>query len=95
MKTYIAKIETSQGSQQTQLAALNIQEAQKQIEALTKTGGDTTVRYSIQEQPARLEPDMTSVLLNASGGMVACIVILIVANQYLRRHFLDGMRGRI
>ena len=94
MKTYIAKIETVSGSQQTQLAALSIQDAQAQIEARAKTSGDSPIRYSIQEQSLALEPGAASALLSASGGMFACIAILIMANAYLRRHFKDLMRGR-
>jgi hypothetical protein len=87
MKTYIAQIETPSGYQHTQLAAMNIQDAQAQLEARVKNGGETEARYSIQEQSPALAPEATSALLNASGGLLACLVILVIAEYRLRRHF--------
>jgi hypothetical protein len=87
MKTYIARIETPSGSQQTQLAALNLQDAQAQVDARLKNSSEMSVSYSIQEQPQALAPDATSALLNASGALFACVVFLIVAEYQLRRYF--------
>jgi hypothetical protein len=87
MKTYIAQLETASGSQQIQLAAANIQDAQSQLEVRSQSVVDAPVRYTIQEQvPAQL-PDTTAAFLNASGGLLACIFVLVVAEYKIRRYF--------
>ena len=94
MKTYIAQIQTVSGTQQIQLAAANIQDAQSQLESKAQTFTDIPARYSIQEQPAALAPNAVSGLLGASGGMFACIVALIIAVHHIERHCKELRRGR-
>ena len=87
MKTYIANIETSNGTQKIQLAALSIQDAHARVEAQVQSGGPVAARYSVQEQSQGLPPDAASALLNASGALFACLLILVIAVEKLRRYF--------
>jgi len=94
MKTYIAQIQTVSGTQQIQLAAANIQDAQTLLESKTQTFTDMPVRYSLQEQAPAVASDAVSGLLGASGGMFACIVILILGVRWVDRHCEDMRKGR-
>jgi hypothetical protein len=93
MKNYIVKTDSPTGSQLIQLAASNIQDVQSQIKAMTKANGESSVRYSIQEQPSALDPGSTAALLEASGGMLLSIVVLVICVHYINRHFKDLRRG--
>ncbi len=87
MKTYLALIETVSGNQHIQLAAANTQDARSQVEARVQAAGDTSVRYTIQEQLTVQAPETMSALLNASGGLISCILALAIAEYRLRRYF--------
>jgi hypothetical protein len=93
MNMYLAKVETSSGSQQIKLSAANIQDAKSQLESNTQAAIDRPVHYTIEEQTQTLQPEATSSLLNASGALLGCVVFLVVAEQKLRRYCKD-MRGQ-
>lgn len=87
MKTYIANIETPNGSHQIQLAAVNIQDALARVEARMQNRGDQQARYTIQEQSPAPSSDAMSGLIHASGALIACLIVLVIAIDMLRRHF--------
>jgi hypothetical protein len=89
MKTYLAQIETPSGVQQTQLVAININDAKAQIDARLNSSRDESVRYTIQEQPPIQRSDTDMALLNASGGLFGCLLLLVVADYQLRRYFKE------
>ena len=86
MKTYIAQIETQSGMQQTQVVAMNINDAQAQIDARVNSIREESVSYTIQEQPSLQTTENGLALLNASGGLFGCIVLLVIAEYQLRRY---------
>ena len=82
-----------------QVSTLSLADARHQApaytqDAMTKTSGEGSVSYAIQEQPIAMQPNTTTALIQASGGMLASIVFLVIAIHYINRHFLEVMRGR-
>ena len=90
METYIAQ--NVSGNQQIQLAAANMQDARSQMEARVQASDDTSVRYTIPEQPPVLQAEATTSLISASGVLLGCLVFLVVAEQKLRS-YCKGTRG--
>jgi len=87
MNTYIVKIETLNGTQQTLITAPSMQNAKAQIEARTRIGGEAPLQYSIQQHHPALATDVASALFDASGALFACLLVLVIAVSQIRSHF--------
>ena len=81
------QVETSNGTQQVQMASVSNQYAPAQLEATARNSSSTTSRYVEQTRYKALMPEANIALLKASGGLLASIFMLVVANHYLRRYF--------
>ena len=91
MNAHIAGVEGPDGSPQARLAALNIQEAQASElqpgKVQAKDGAERHVQYAVREQSHPTPPEAVTGLFRASGALVACLLVFVIAIVKLRRHF--------
>lgn len=84
MNTYIANIETPSGREIVQQAAATFEGDAAQIGKQTKTAATGSTHYTIQLHPSAQSPKFFTGLLSATGSLIACLVLLVVADYKLR-----------
>lgn len=88
MKTYIATIETSAGTNTIQLAAANLKDAQAQIESREQDQAKGSYNYEIRQVDPMQSPEIMNELMSASGALLACLILFVAAEYKLRRYFI-------
>jgi hypothetical protein len=89
MNTYIAKVESSSGTQTIKLAAANLQDAQGQIAARTQPTANESYSYSITQTSPIQSPEFIKGIASASGSLLACLILFVVI-EYMLRKWLKG-----
>lgn len=89
MNTYIAKVESSSGTQSIKLAAANLQDAQAQLTARTPSAANESYSYSITQTSPIQSPEFIKGIASASGSLLACLILFIVI-EYKLRKWLKG-----
>jgi hypothetical protein len=85
MNTYIAKIETADGTQNIKLAAVSQEQASQMVEQRAQASTTGSFRYTLAEQSPLQSPETFSHLMNASISLFSCVVFLIVADYKIKK----------
>lgn len=88
MTQYKVTLKTNSGDSTYTLQGSSIQQVSMQVEQTVKTRSDVS-QYSVEQYNNHLTPDAMNGLYSATGGLMACIIILIVA-EYKIRMWLKG-----
>ena len=89
MNTYIAKVESSSGTQTIKLAAANLQDAQGQLAARAQPAANESYSYSITQTSPAQSPEFVKGFASATGSLLACLILFVVL-EYLLRKWLKG-----
>ncbi len=85
MKTYIATVETTTGTQTIQLVATSIQDAYGQVAERGLSAADGLYSYSVSETSPTASPAFLNGMTNASVSLIACLVLFIFLDHLLRK----------